>query len=94
MVKGTQINMGKKGQIFEVLGIIVIIGIAIFGASTIYYQKESLFIVDKSTGLVYAYGTCKMEISKLPKANLLVFQDAESAKSQGYEFIVTCKNGQ
>jgi hypothetical protein len=36
--------MNKKAQIVEILGMILIMGIAIFGTASIYLQKDTLYV--------------------------------------------------
>jgi len=79
--------MNKKGQIFEILGILFIVGITVFGASKVYYQKENIYV--GHDGMAYKYSECKDFINELPQEEVVVFSSVEDI---GKDFeIGVCK---
>jgi len=73
--------MNKKGQILELIGIVVIVGIAIFGVSKVYFQKDLIYVGDTNLSIAYKYTACKVIINKIPSSNMLVFPAKEDIPS-------------
>tara|TARA_Y100000034_G_scaffold131709_1_gene193049 strand:+ start:1904 stop:2149 length:246 start_codon:yes stop_codon:yes gene_type:complete len=69
--------MNKKAQIVEIFGVLIIIGIAIFGVTQMYYQKSSLYVGDKIEFKAYKYSECIEYINSLPQERLIVFTSKE-----------------
>ncbi len=83
--------MGKRGQFPEVLGMLVVVGIVIFGTAGVFvFHKEEVFVGDKANYNLYKYADCKEIISLLDQDNLVVFDSLNKAKSEGYG-LVECK---
>ncbi len=68
--------MNKKGQILELIGVIII-GIAIFGASKVYYQKDLIYVGNTNSSIAYKYSDCKQIVNEIPKYNMVVFPTRE-----------------
>ena len=66
-------SMRKNGQIIELFGILIIIGIVIFGTSTVYFQKDNAYVGDTLEFKAYKYSDCKDYINSLPRARLIAF---------------------
>lgn len=79
--------MGKKAQIIEVAGIIIILGIAIVGTIGAYFHKDSVFVADSSSMGLYKYSECKNIINVLDKNNLKVYNSQQRAESDGFHLI-------
>jgi hypothetical protein len=60
------------------LGMILIMGIAIFGTASIYLQKDTLYVWDIKELKVYKYTDCNNYINSLPNERLIVFPSFES----------------
>lgn len=69
--------MNNRGQIIEVFGILILLGIALFGTSQIYLYKDSSYFGDNSTLKVYPYDKCKEFIKLLPQENIIAFASKE-----------------
>ena len=74
--------LNNKGQIIEVFGLLIILGISIFGVSKIYYQKENLFVGYE--GIYFKYSECKDIVSRLPTEKLVVFTSVEAIDHENY----------
>lgn len=82
--------MNKKGQIFEIVGVLIIIGIAIYGVSQVYYLKDKVYVGNNLNSKAYSYNECKNFINSLPQDRIVVFASKEDAVKQGFK-IGECK---
>ena len=67
--------MNKRGQIIELIGVVIILSITIYGVAQVYYQKDSIYVgvVDTNTSFAYKYSECKNFINSIPRERLVVF---------------------
>lgn len=84
MKKDSIFTMKKSGQLIELAGMLVILGIAIFGTTTVYFQKDSVYIADKTNMGLYNYSECKEFISTLQKDRLVAYDCKEKAEEEGF----------
>ena len=86
--------MNNKGQIIEALGIILIFGIAIFGAKSLFYQKENLYVGHKiSEKPLYRYAECRGFVNNLPKDEIIIFTSLKDGEDKGYKLLDCKKDG-
>ena len=83
MTNSFQNQMDKRGQVLEVLGILFILGITIYGASKVYYDKESIYVSYNMT--VYKYSECKVFINSLSKEDIVVFTSYDQIDWDKYQ---------
>lgn len=82
--------MNKKGQIIELFGVLIILGITIFGTFTIYTQKDNIYVGIKDTHVAYDYIECKEFINNYTNNQIVVFTSLGDTKSNNYA-IGDCK---
>jgi len=82
--------MNKKSQIIEIFGILVILGITIFGAFNIYTQKDNLYVGIKGTYIAYNYIECKEFLNNWTNEQITVFTSLDDASNNNYQ-ISGCK---
>ena len=70
--------MHKRGQIVEFGLILVILGIAVYGTSTMYMQKENTYVGDSLNSRAYRYADCKEYINSIPIERLTIFPSYET----------------
>ena len=81
--------MNKKGHIIELFGLLFIIGITIVGATTVYYQKDNLYVGYEH--IAYKYSECKSFIDNLPQEKLVVFSSKEEVERNKDFKLGDCK---
>lgn len=86
----TKHPMSKRGQIIELFGVVIIIGIAVIGAVKTYYQKDAIYVGDTNTSTAYKYNECKDFVDFIPKERMVVFANPEKINEQGFK-IGSCK---
>jgi len=79
--------MNSKGQIIEIAGIVVIIGIAIIGTLGAYLHKDAVFVADNTSMNLYSYVNCKGIINTLDKNNIRVYDNQQRAENDGYRLV-------
>ena len=70
--------MNKRGQIIELGFVLIVLGMAIYGASTIYFQKDVMYVGDTLELKAYKYSDCKEFINSFPNERLIVFPSVDS----------------
>ena len=76
----------KKGQVFEIIGIGIILLSAIIGVGTIASQEQNLYVGDVNFNTYYKYSECKSYLDSLPEEKILIFRTKEAASNSGMVF--------
>ena len=76
--------MSKNAQFIEIVGIVIILGIAVVGTTSVYFIKETTYIADNSTMNIYKYSECKNIIKNLNPNTIKAYNSIERAQLDGY----------
>ena len=80
-----QNQMQKRGQFIELVGIVLIIGIAVVGTTVVYLQRDSVYVGEITTGNLYSYSECKNFIQQLGKDDLVIYDE-------NFETFIKCRD--
>ena len=82
--------MNKRGQIIELFGVLIILGITIYGISTIYFQQDNLYVGLKEKSIAFKYTECKDIINNFSQNDIIIFNSLEEVNKKNYE-VGECK---
>ena len=76
--------MNKVGQIFEVLGILVVVGMAVVGTTFVYLSKDVGFVGNNVTKELYNYEECPEVVANIPNQDVVKYDSLKSAQKEGF----------
>ena len=69
-----KVIMQKKGQIIEMVGVLIVLAIVIYAGLSIGLDNDQVYVGFSPNNTAYKYTECRGYIESLPKEAITVFQ--------------------